>query len=717
MSGSSFVFYRFKSQREPSRIAFDGTNISVWDLKKEIIAENKMGKGADFDFAIFNADTEEEYTNDYALVPRSTSVLARRMPPSKPGRGNAQQYMASSSANDPSGGGPGSLQAGRGAQPDPKGGVAGGAGQGYSKDMFSKRFDGRQETVAGPKQGSSSVQIPAAAPTDEASAMAAMFAATNSQWEQTQEQMAHATPVYRAPLNGHQARPQNRDSGGAAGSGGQQANRKNHDYTHKPPPPGYICYRCGQKGHWIQECPTNGDAAYENRPRIKRTTGIPKSFLTEVAGPGPKTGDEDGMLGADGTESGLVMDHKSGVMVTADGGFVVARPDNASWFAHRARTANLSASDVQNLAPTDPDLTCPICSKLLREAVVTPCCSTSFCDECVSNALVDNDMLCPECETRVKNLERLKPDDDRRERAKRYVDEMVEASKEAAELEKAERERDQERRRKEAEKDKEKLDKEAAAAGGDVTSEGGAEAVEPKKEDESTPVPDVKGEDQEELFPPKPQEILNPRKPRNVSPSPSSATPSAGAAEMVPNGSQSSSSTVNVAATGASPPPPTGPAAAAALGSGGATMSVGLNAAQQAQFARQQQLRAQQQQHMMQQSAAAMMGMGMPNPQMVQQQMFQLSAMLQNPQLPPPMRMNLQAQLQQCQMMLMQFQQRIATMGMQQQQQQQQQQFRAVAGGGGMSPLMGMSGGMGQQGQKRAREDGASDGASPVAKR
>lgn len=56
---SSFVFYKFKSQREPSRVAFDGTAISVWDLKKEIIAENRMGKGADFDFAIYNADTEE----------------------------------------------------------------------------------------------------------------------------------------------------------------------------------------------------------------------------------------------------------------------------------------------------------------------------------------------------------------------------------------------------------------------------------------------------------------------------------------------------------------------------------------------------------------------------------------------------------------------------------------------------------------------------------
>lgn len=56
---SSFVFYKFKSQREPSRVAFDGTAISVWDLKKEIIAENRMGRGADFDFAIYSADTEE----------------------------------------------------------------------------------------------------------------------------------------------------------------------------------------------------------------------------------------------------------------------------------------------------------------------------------------------------------------------------------------------------------------------------------------------------------------------------------------------------------------------------------------------------------------------------------------------------------------------------------------------------------------------------------
>ncbi|GAA6007885.1 hypothetical protein JCM11491_006524 [Sporobolomyces phaffii] len=693
MSGSSFVFYRFKSQREPSRIAFDGTAISVWDLKKEIIAENRMGKGADFDFAIYNADTEEEYANDYALIPRSTSVLARRLPPSKPGRGNAQQYMASSS-NDS---GPGGLQAGRGAAPDPRGGVGGSGGQGYNKEMFTKRFDGREDSARPASQTPSSVQIPAAAPSDEASAMAAMFAATNSQWEQTQEQMAHATPVYRAPLNGQAPRQNfNRDGGGGGGGGGNNAGRKTHDYTHKPPPPGYICYRCGQKGHWIQDCPTNGDAAYENRPRIKRTTGIPKSFLTEVAGPGPKTGEDgDGDDGIAG--NGLVMDHKSGVMVTADGGFVVARPDNASWFAHRARTANLSASDVQNLAPTDPDLTCPICSKLLRDAVLTPCCSTSFCDECVSNALLDNDMLCPECETRVKNLDKLKPDDARRERAQKYVDEMVEASKEAAELEKAERERDLERRKKEEDKEREKLEKEAAANGGDVKTEGDASAKAETKPVVEEPVKTEK-DDQEELFPAKPQEILNPRKPRNVSPA---TTPTPISTEMAANGSSAS--------VGKASSPPAAPSPS--TGSVPPSMPLGLNAAQQAQFVRQQQLRAQQQQQQM----MAMQGMmGMPNPQMIQQQMFQLSAMLQNPALPPPMRMNLQGQLQQCQMMLMQYQQRMA-MGMQ----QQQQQFRAAAGGS-MSPQMihGANGGVAGGGQKRQREEGASEGGgSPNAKR
>lgn len=56
---SSVVHYKFKSQRDASRVVFDGTALSVYDLKREIMVQNKMGKGVDFDIALYNAQTEE----------------------------------------------------------------------------------------------------------------------------------------------------------------------------------------------------------------------------------------------------------------------------------------------------------------------------------------------------------------------------------------------------------------------------------------------------------------------------------------------------------------------------------------------------------------------------------------------------------------------------------------------------------------------------------
>eukprot|EP00958_Prasinococcus_capsulatus_P020829 scaffold2756_cov376-Prasinococcus_capsulatus_cf.AAC.2 len=45
------------------------------------------------------------------------------------------------------------------------------------------------------------------------------------------------------------------------------------------PPPGYICFRCNQSGHWIQNCPTNGDPDYDVK-RMKFPVGIPRTFLS-----------------------------------------------------------------------------------------------------------------------------------------------------------------------------------------------------------------------------------------------------------------------------------------------------------------------------------------------------------------------------------------------------------------------------------------------------
>ncbi|KAK5093041.1 Protein mpe1, partial [Cryomyces antarcticus] len=91
---SSSVFFKFKSQKDPQRVTFDGTGISVFELKREIITSSRLGDGTDFDLAIYNQDTNEEYDDDTAIITRSTSVIARRLPASKPGQGRAARYVS-----------------------------------------------------------------------------------------------------------------------------------------------------------------------------------------------------------------------------------------------------------------------------------------------------------------------------------------------------------------------------------------------------------------------------------------------------------------------------------------------------------------------------------------------------------------------------------------------------------------------------------------------
>jgi protein MPE1 len=111
---SSSCYFQFKSQKEPTRVTFDGTGISVFELKREIINISKLGDGTDFDLNIYNKDSNEgkvvpslyaiptalsdylvtEYDDDTAIVPRSTSVIARRLPALKAGQGRAARYVS-----------------------------------------------------------------------------------------------------------------------------------------------------------------------------------------------------------------------------------------------------------------------------------------------------------------------------------------------------------------------------------------------------------------------------------------------------------------------------------------------------------------------------------------------------------------------------------------------------------------------------------------------
>lgn len=49
-----------------------------------------------------------------------------------------------------------------------------------------------------------------------------------------------------------------------------------------PVPHTYRCRRCFQTGHWIKNCPNRSTM---DPVDVKKSTGIPRSFMVPVAGP------------------------------------------------------------------------------------------------------------------------------------------------------------------------------------------------------------------------------------------------------------------------------------------------------------------------------------------------------------------------------------------------------------------------------------------------
>ncbi|KAI9208706.1 DWNN domain-containing protein [Polychytrium aggregatum] len=378
----SIVYYKFKAAKSFDTVIFDGTTISVFDLKKEIMQQKKLGKGTDFDLSIHNAETSEEYYDDNYMVPRNTSVLVSRMPARHPGKGTAQKYV-SSVAN------PTTVASSR-------------TGSAFGHPAAP----GRSSTMTLNNTGSTQGQVPKGITEysqemleglTEDEKIQAMFKQSNENWMIEQDRMSHQKPVIKSHYSSRGGRGGHRggfqgtgDRGGSQSashtssmvSGGSGAYHGDADWRNnnmnQELPPGYICYRCGQKGHFLNQCPTHGDAKFD-RPKLKRTTGIPKVFLTVV---------EDAQA-------------SDGVMITQTGELVVVKPNDTAWNKMAAQTRGTTESVYSN-APVPDELACKICRKLLRDAVEIPCCKTLFCDDCIRLSLLENPdpalkLKCPQC--------------------------------------------------------------------------------------------------------------------------------------------------------------------------------------------------------------------------------------------------------------------------------------------------------------------------------
>ncbi|KAK5707106.1 Protein mpe1 [Elasticomyces elasticus] len=362
---SSSIFFRFKSQKDALQITFDGTSLSVFEVKREIIAISKLGDGTDFDLEIYTQESNEKYDDDTVNIPRSTTVIARRTPAAKQGAGRAARYVS----------GKAPLQAKN------------------QHRLESSHVSASKSTPV------TSTAVHSGKEMTEEEKLNAMLSANNEAWKQDQAQTA-GRPVIRSSYNKQQPVPD------------------------KPLPPGYTCHRCGEKGHWIQACPTNNDPTFDGRPKFRRTTGIPRSMLKVI--------DKPTELGEDGKID--VSKLPAGVMYTATGEWVVAETDKAQWEKLNA-TAEVSKENAKGAAEDDQELLsrglqCPIDKRAFVAPVKTPCCGQTYCFDCIDNALAESDLRCPNCGEQAL-IDNLIPDDEAVKKVREY-----ESEKKAAKLQK-----------------------------------------------------------------------------------------------------------------------------------------------------------------------------------------------------------------------------------------------------------------------------------------
>lgn len=120
-------------------------------------------------------------------------------------------------------------------------------------------------------------------------------------------------------------------------------------------PLNYRCHRCNKSGHWIKNCPLNAlgkDPHYSHHHNKfkgdgqKKMTGIPRSFINQQQ--------------------------------------------------QAQELPQVQMGEEKQKIPEE--LICSICEDLFTDAVMTPCCGVSFCDECVRTALLESeDNECPDC--------------------------------------------------------------------------------------------------------------------------------------------------------------------------------------------------------------------------------------------------------------------------------------------------------------------------------
>jgi hypothetical protein len=130
----------------------------------------------------------------------------------------------------------------------------------------------------------------------------------------------------------------------------------------------YRCHKCGETGHFIQDCPVGTEEG--KMGKVRQARGIPKTFLESVTE-------------AEAAKSG-------GGFVSAEGDLVVmktASKEERLRLVGASTDVELQRSFGRSWEQVKKCISCFLCSEVAKNPVVTPCCGELFCRQCVLSHL------------------------------------------------------------------------------------------------------------------------------------------------------------------------------------------------------------------------------------------------------------------------------------------------------------------------------------------
>ncbi|EFJ37660.1 hypothetical protein SELMODRAFT_74793 [Selaginella moellendorffii] len=225
------VHFKFRSAVAYDSISLDDLHISVRNLKQRIVEHKNLASNRtiDFDLVITDSQTGEEYRDENSLVPRNTSVIIKRVPAVR-----SKQVLQ---AFDPL------------------------ASESFSV-IWMILFFCQKSDVEPDDFGMDLFATPApvpAAKAEEDAKIVEMVSKSTLEWQRFEN-------------------PSFVPRGGGKGRGSLLLTLVVSGRGSGGPPAGYVCHRCGQPGHFIQQCPTNGDPNYDIK-KVRLPVGIPRTRL------------------------------------------------------------------------------------------------------------------------------------------------------------------------------------------------------------------------------------------------------------------------------------------------------------------------------------------------------------------------------------------------------------------------------------------------------